>query len=259
MSAPDPSAPGDVTTPPRPGYRHRRHLRAGAADHRIHPDLGLGRIARFRTPAHVADSASALRPGHRQLAGAWCGQPLRQVDGHDHHGGVCRHHAVVRADRLGEVVLDRQHDRGGDLAVDAAVAATGAVVPAAGRQPDPLHLPLSRQWRYSGHEDPPSKRHPDSAGCGLAAVPCRLRQQGPAGTAAEAGAGGRSRRAGCRTGHRGDSGADPGQRNSGHDRGPGRTDHPAGVRAREEGGGREWVRPGPAPCASARCKAGAMI
>ena len=27
-------------------------------------------------------------------------------------------------------------------------------MPAAGRQPDPLHQPLSRQWLYSGHEDP---------------------------------------------------------------------------------------------------------
>jgi len=29
----------------QPRHRHRRHLRAGPADHRIHPDFGLGRLA----------------------------------------------------------------------------------------------------------------------------------------------------------------------------------------------------------------------
>lgn len=46
----------------QPGDRHCRDLRSRSADHGLHPDLGLGRLTRFRAPASLAAVASALRP-----------------------------------------------------------------------------------------------------------------------------------------------------------------------------------------------------
>src|SRR5690606_36784723 len=108
----------------QPGYRHRRHLRARPADHRIHPDRCVCRFTRFRPAASVPARAPALRTGDPRLEGAWCGVAAGQVGGDDRDGGqrpgAAGHHALGRRPSLVDGgPAHPLHGRGRDMVVAA--------------------------------------------------------------------------------------------------------------------------------------------
>ena len=116
----------------QPGDGHPGHLRAGAADHGVHPDCGLCGVARLGSPAPLSADASALRADDPRLAGAWRGVATGQVGGDVGDAGLRADPAGGDADcRLASAVdgaaADRLHGGGRDLVV--AAAGTAALTP----------------------------------------------------------------------------------------------------------------------------------